>query len=255
MLNIEEDETEEQEVTEKRPAEPCRDVETPRKKKKSKKDSDSASTNANIVAISRDSSLSPKKKKKVKDRKGELEEQQEEVILEKKKKKKSKKRKMEQDEMQENLVETPVDPLETRNKRKKMEVGEEQHEVVREEENPASPVETSQKKKKRRRSRSRKKKQEEMEVVQSDELPAGGDRDSGKEPEVTGRKKLDQLQSELSKFYSCFFSSSRWRQCPVLHQPKEKTPQEDAEPSEAAEAPLSREEEQPDVRTQEEVSS
>lgn len=198
MLNVEEDETEEQEVREELPAEAaesCRDVETPRKKKKSKKDSGSLSTNVSIVEISSDSSFSTKKKKD-KERPEEVEEQQqeEEVILEKKKKKKkSKKGKMEQDEMQENLVETPANPLETRSKRRKMAVREEQHEgveVVREVENPASPVEMPQKKKKRRRSRSRKKKQGEAEMVQSDGLPAGGDRDPGKEPEETGRKTL-----------------------------------------------------------------
>lgn len=247
MLNVKEDETEEQEVTEEFPAEAgesCRDVETPRKKKKkSRKDSDSLRTNGSIS-----DSFSTKKKDKETPEEVEEQQQQEEVILEKKKKKKSKKRKLDQDEMQENLVETPVDPLETKSKRKKTEVIEEQHEVVREVENP---VETSQKKKKRKRCR---KKQGAMAVVQSDDLPAGGDRDPGKEPEVTGRNTLISFDLSDQSSPVALFPSTRWRDSSALHEPKEKTLQEEAEQSEATKAPLSREAEQTDVSTQKEVS-
>ncbi|TNM98130.1 hypothetical protein fugu_014376 [Takifugu bimaculatus] len=179
VLNIEKDEMDEQEVTEALPAEAaesCEDVETPRrkKKKKNKKDSDPSSTNVFILEVSRDSSISSKKKKD-KERVGEVEEQQEEVVVEKKRKK-SKKRKIEQDEVQENLAETPVTSLDMRSKKKKTEVSEEQPEEA---EMSGSPAEAPQKK--RRRNRKRKKKQGGLEVVQSEEPPAEGDIDPEKE--------------------------------------------------------------------------
>lgn len=246
ILNVEKDETEEQEVTEALPVGSHRDAETPRPKKKKSKKSDSQSTNVSILEASSDSSItSKKKKKKNKERQEEEEQQQEVVVVLEKKKKKSKKRKLEQEEVQENMAETPVVPLETRSKKKKKktEAQEEQPEV--EEllpENPESPEETS--RKKRRRSRKRKRKQ--GEEVQSEERPVEGDRDP--ETELAGRK-ISFNPRDGSSTHTCV--SSRWRSSSGLH-PKE-TLQEEAEQHEATKAPLSTEEQQ-DIRTQEEVS-